>query len=188
MKAKVNRRTAMYASVVAGVGLVGLGAGAAVAWLQRHSVEAIDAENMKNFWMTEFESLSGPRVKMADFQGRPLVLNFWATWCAPCVEEMPLIDFFYRQNKANGWQVVGIAVDEPSRVREFLRRSPVSYPIALNGMDVARFGKMLGNESASLPFTVIFDAKGKLIYRKLGKLSTFEIEKWRGHHLDRSLI
>ena len=64
-------------------------------------------------------------VKLADFRGKPLLINFWATWCPPCIEELPLINDFYVKNKANGWQVLGLAVDKPSSVQSFLKRMPL---------------------------------------------------------------
>jgi thiol-disulfide isomerase/thioredoxin len=115
---------------------------------------------------------------MMAFQGRPLVINFWATWCTPCVEEMPLIDDFFRQNKVNEWQVIGLAIDQPSRVRQFLNQFPVSYRIGLAGLNGTELAKKLGNEAGGLPFTVVLDADGQLKHRKLGKLTAEEIKKW----------
>jgi thiol-disulfide isomerase/thioredoxin len=115
---------------------------------------------------------------MSSLQGRPLVINFWATWCPPCVEEMPLIDAFFRQNKQNGWQVVGLAIDQPSRVRQFLSQFPVTYTIGLAGLNGTELGKMLGNEQSSLPFTVVLDAQGLVQQRKLGKLTPEDIKNW----------
>jgi len=115
---------------------------------------------------------------MQNLQGRPLVINFWATWCAPCVEEMPLLDIFFRQNVAKGWQMVGLAIDQPSRVRQYLSQNAISYPIGLAGMAGTELGRLLGNEVGGLPFTVVLDGKGSLIQRKLGKLSAQEIQAW----------
>jgi thiol-disulfide isomerase/thioredoxin len=117
-------------------------------------------------------------LALSGLKGSPLVLNFWATWCPPCVEEMPLIDAFYRENQSKGWQVVGLAIDQPSRVRSFLNQSAVSYPVGLAGMNGSEFGKILGNADGSLPFTVVFDAQGQLIFRKIGKLTPEEVKNW----------
>jgi thiol-disulfide isomerase/thioredoxin len=115
---------------------------------------------------------------MKTLQGRPLVINFWATWCTPCIEEMPLIDAFFRENESKGWQVLGLAIDQPSRVRQFLTQFPVSYKIGLAGMNGTELGKMLGNDVGGLPFTVVLNADGQLISRKLGKLTADDIKKW----------
>lgn len=138
----------------------------------------LDMETQQALWNAEFDMPDGQILKMQNLQGRPLVINFWATWCAPCVEEMPLLDIFFRQNVAKGWQMVGLAIDQPSRVRQYLSQNAISYPIGLAGMTGTELGRLLGNEVGGLPFTVVLDGKGSLIQRKLGKLSAQEIQAW----------
>lgn len=115
---------------------------------------------------------------LAEWRGKWVVVNFWATWCAPCVREMPQIDRFYNDFKANGWQVVGLAIDGPTPVREFLGRVKVGFPIGLAGLDGTELVKTLGNEKGGLPFTVAFDAAGRLVQRKLGETSYEELAGW----------
>ena len=115
---------------------------------------------------------------MQALRGRPLVLNFWATWCPPCVKEMPDLDRFQRQFAARGWQVVGLAVDAPAPVREFLARAPVGYPTALAGLDGMALSRQLGNESGALPFTAVFSAAGQVVHRKLGEASLQQMQQW----------
>jgi len=138
----------------------------------------LDMETQQALWNAEFDTPDGQVLKMQNLQGRPLVINFWATWCAPCVEEMPLLDIFFRQNVSKGWQMVGLAIDQPSRVRQYLSQNAISYPIGLAGMTGTELGRLLGNEVGGLPFTVVLDGKGGLIQRKLGKLSAQEIQAW----------
>lgn len=176
MTINANRRVAMYAGVAAIAAI----AGAGVAWNRQagNGKSDIAAEVMQAFWAAEFDTPTGESLSMSAFQGRPLVVNFWATWCPPCVEEMPLIDVFFRQNQKNGWQVLGLAIDQPSRVRQFMGQFPVSYKIGLAGLSGTELGKILGNEVGGLPFTVVLDAQGHLIQRKMGKLSPEDIRKW----------
>ena len=163
-----------------GVAALAAFAGAGAAWKRQvgQGTGAIASDVMQAFWAAEFDTPTGESLPMASFQGRPLVINFWATWCAPCVEEMPLLDAFFRQNKQNGWQVVGLAIDQPSRVRQFLSQFPVTYTIGLAGLNGTELGKMLGNEQSSLPFTVVLDAQGLVQQRKLGKLTPEDIKNW----------
>ena len=176
MTINANRRTAMYAGVAALAAL----AGAGVAWKRQAGQDAggVAPEVMQAFWAAEFDTPKGESLPMTSFQGQPLVINFWATWCTPCVEEMPLIDAFFRENKEKSWQVLGLAIDQPSRVRQFLSQFPVSYKIGLAGLTGTELGKTLGNEVGGLPFTVVLDAQGRLIQRKLGKLTPDDIKKW----------
>ena len=130
------------------------------------------------WWDTQWDGPQGESVVLTAFKGRPLVINFWATWCAPCVEEMPLLDAFYRQNQSKSWQMLGIAIDQPSSVRRFLVQYPVSYPIALGGMQGTEWGKAMGNAQGGLPFTVVLNANGDMIAQYLGKLKEDQIKSW----------
>lgn len=115
---------------------------------------------------------------MASLRGRPLVINFWATWCAPCVKEMPQLDRFHKDFEAKGWQVVGLAIDSPTPVREFLKRVPVGFAVGLAGMDGTALGRTLGNDKAALPFTVVIDSRGAIKHTRLGETSYEELSGW----------
>jgi thiol-disulfide isomerase/thioredoxin len=173
MTLNANRRKAMYAGVAALAAIAGVG----VAW-KRQELGAIAPEALNAFWAAEFDTPTGESLLMKSLQGRPLVINFWATWCTPCVEEMPLIDAFFRENQSKDWQVLGLAIDQPSRVRQFLTQFPVNYKIGLAGLNGTELGKLLGNDVGGLPFTVVLNANGKLMQRKLGKLTPADINKW----------
>ena len=115
---------------------------------------------------------------MQTLKGRPLLLNFWATWCPPCVEELPLLDAFYRQNSAKSWQVLGLAIDQPSAVRGFLQRTPVSFPIALAGVGGTELAKAFGNSSGGLPFSVVISAAGEVLQRRIGRVTAADLAQW----------
>lgn len=154
-------------------------AGAGFAWW-RHRVADIDTAASDRLWTLSFATPQGAPLAMAGFRGRPLLLNFWATWCAPCVEEIPLLDAFYRQNAANGWQTLGLAIDQPSSVRKYLQRSPISYPVALAGLEGTDLSRSLGNQAGALPYSVLFAADGSVRQRKMGKLSEADLKNWSG--------
>lgn len=173
MTLNASRRFALYAGAAAMATVAGVAVG-----LRRRTEGALSTEAVQALWSAEFDAVTGGTLALSGLKGSPLVLNFWATWCPPCVEEMPLIDAFYRENQPKGWQVVGLAIDQPSRVRSFLSQAPVSYPVGLAGMNGSEFGKILGNSDGSLPFTVVLDAQGRLIFRKIGKLTAEEVKNW----------
>ncbi|UOB06360.1 TlpA family protein disulfide reductase [[Acidovorax] ebreus] len=129
-------------------------------------------------WGAQFEGPAGEVLSMAAFRGRPLLLNFWATWCPPCVEELPLLNAFYGEHRAKGWQVVGLAIDQPSNVRKFLERMPLDFPIALGGLGGTDLARGLGNEKGGLPFTVLFGANGSILKRKMGQLTAQDLQGW----------
>ena len=115
---------------------------------------------------------------MSSFIGKPLLVNFWATWCPPCVEELPLLDFFYQENKAKNWQVLGLAVDQPSAVRTWLQTRPLNFPIGMAGLGGTQLSKSMGNLAGSLPFTVVFGTSGAVLHRKIGKVLPEDLVQW----------
>ena len=165
--------------VLAGVALGATVAGVGAAWW-RYRLNEPQHESASQFWSQRFQTPQGAVLSMQTFSGRPLLVNFWATWCPPCIEEMPLIDSFFNENRANGIQVVGLAIDQPSAVRDFLGRRPVAYPIGLAGLGGSELAKDLGNAAGSLPFTVVFDGGGRIVARKIGRLRESDLLPWRG--------
>ena len=163
--------------IIGGLGMAAGLAGALVAW-QKFEPHAVMDEAVQNFWTQSFERPEGGNLSMQAFQGKPLLINFWATWCPPCIEELPLIDAFYNQNKSKSLQVIGLAVDQPSMVRRYLTQKPLSFPVGLAGFNGTELGRTLGNAQSVLPFSVIFDAKGRLLAQKAGKLDQSDLEAW----------
>ena len=141
-------------------------------WQSRPSSEAAA------LWSMHFEQPDGGMLAMARFQGRPLILNFWATWCPPCVREMPALDRFHRKHAAMGWQVVGIAADNVAPVREFLARTPVGFPVGLAGFAGIELARQLGNAGGGLPFSVVFDGRGRVVQRHAGEIHEEELTTW----------
>jgi thiol-disulfide isomerase/thioredoxin len=119
-------------------------------------------------------------LALATLRGRPLLVNFWATWCPPCVEELPLLSSFFRQNSAKGWQVLGIAIDQTDAVNRFLVRSPVSFAVVMAGLAGLELSKSLGNLSGGLPFTVVLAANGEVAHRKIGRVTEADLSAWSG--------
>jgi len=123
--------------------------------------------------------LDGMPVQFPDrFKGKPLLINVWASWCGPCVEEMPELARFAAAHADTGPQVVGVALDTPEAVQEFLGNVPVYYPIVIDTPGPADAGVLLGNGDGLLPYSVLVDARGRLLKQKLGPFQPGEIERW----------
>ena len=114
------------------------------------------------------------------YAGRAMLVNIWASWCAPCIKEMPELQRFAAQQAANGVQVVGIALDDTEAVDAFLRRVPVSYPILLDTPGLADAGVRLGNPKGVLPYSVLVSADGRLLKQRIGPFDEGEIDAWTG--------
>lgn len=124
-------------------------------------------------------ALDGGMVNLpAAHSGRPILINLWASWCGPCIEEMPELDRFAASQDANGTQVVGIALDDEAAVRGFLKRVPVRYPILLDQAGPRDAGVQLGNPKGVLPYTVLVSADGRLLKQKIGPFQHGEIDDW----------
>lgn len=174
-KAAAGRR-----ALFVGAAALAAAGGAGFAWwrLQPHAVAPDALGDAGTLWAQNFQTPGGGELVMQSLRGKPLLINFWATWCPPCVEELPLLDRFYRENASNGWQVVGLAVDQPSAVRGFLQKMPLSFPVGLAGLGGTELGKSLGNLVGGLPFSVVLGAQGAVLHRKMGKVSDADLALW----------
>lgn len=150
-------------------------AGAGAAWWR---LRVQDRPLPADFWTLRFERPEGGELVLADLRQRPLLVNFWATWCAPCLRELPLLNQFQREHGTTGWQVVGLAVDGPTPVREFLAKRPLAFPVGLAGLDGTELARALGNDVGGLPFSVLIDRAGQVRERKLGALVEADLGRW----------
>jgi len=124
-------------------------------------------------------ALDGRAVALPQaYAGRRVLLNLWASWCGPCVKEMPELDRFARSQAPNGTQVVGIALDDAAAVEAFLRRIPVSYPLLVDTPGPRDAGVRLGNPKGVLPYSVLLDAEGRVLKQKIGPFRDGEIDEW----------
>ena len=114
---------------------------------------------------------------MAQWQGKLLVVNFWATWCAPCREEMPEFVRAQKEFGGKGLQFVGIAVDEADKVRQFADDIQLNYPALIGGYGAMELSRSLGNRMMALPFTIVIGRDGAIAHTQLGPLKDAQLRR-----------
>jgi thiol-disulfide isomerase/thioredoxin len=124
-----------------------------------------------------FADPSGQPHALSEWSNKLLVVNFWATWCPPCKEEMPEFTRLQSEFAARGVQFLGIAIDERKDVKAYLERFPVNYPILMGDSRGVEWASELGNTLQVLPFTAIFDRSGRMVTTKAGQFSRDELLK-----------
>ncbi|KRB90505.1 TlpA family protein disulfide reductase [Noviherbaspirillum sp. Root189] len=134
------------------------------------AVDALLAESMAD--------ASGKTQALSQWKGRPLVINFWATWCAPCVEEMPELSALQSElDTGKKAQILGIGIDSPANIAQFVSKYQITYPIYVGGMGGSELSRKLGNQAGGLPFTVLVSSDGQVKKTYLGRLKMDELRK-----------
>jgi peroxiredoxin len=142
--------------------------GAAVAWRRTTPSDAADDAVALLLAQTLPDSAGQPYA-FAQLAGQPLILNFWATWCPPCVEEMPELSALHAE-LGGRVRMVGIGIDSPGKIAEFASKKPVTYPLVVAGMSGTELARQFGNTSGALPFTVLIGRQGRIAQRILGRI------------------
>ena len=160
-----------------GVGAAAALAGAGVATWRWRARPVLDPA-LQAFWAERFKQPGGGELSVTSFRGKPLLVNFWATWCPPCVEELPMIEAFWREQGPKNLQVLALAIDQPSAVRRFLERQPLTFPVGLAGLTGSQLARNLGNAQGGLPFSVFFRADQSIYKQKIGQLTPDDLQNW----------
>jgi len=126
----------------------------------------------------ELPDLDGRLHRLSDYRGRRILLNFWATWCVPCLKEMPALSQAQEKFGEHDAIVIGIAMDEPDRVRAFLAAHPVNYPILMGRIEEPNTSVQFGDANQILPYSVLIGEDGRMITAHAGILSPPQLEQW----------
>jgi len=165
-------------ALFAAVATVSAAGGAAYHWWSRNTLDESSgsgtiAERLITARLTD---LKGGPATLEQWRGRVLVVNFWATWCAPCREEIPVFVRLQERHGGRGLQFVGIALDQPDKVAEFAREFRINYPLLMGGLDTMELLRQAGNRAGVLPYTLIIDRRGNVVSREPGGIKEARLE------------
>ncbi|ANH75035.1 thioredoxin-like family protein [Ralstonia insidiosa] len=169
----MSRRTALIALLIAGAIAAALGI-----YTGHKATEPKAPANdvVVAFYSSKLPDANGTPIDLSALRGQQVVINFWAPWCGPCVEEMPELSALAQEQKAKV-KFVGIGIDTATNIQTFLGKVPVTYPIAVAGFSGTELGRQFGNEMGGLPFTVILNAQGEITFRKMGRVHADELRQ-----------
>lgn len=177
----MNTKRMLTLAVVAAVAVAGgLAAGH---WFRGGPAENVaDAapapgDAVAQLWAASLTDADGKPATLASFKGQKVVVNFWASWCGPCVQEMPELVALSHEYRQKGIRFIGIGVDSGQNVKNFLEKVKVDYPVFVSGYAGADLARNFGNTAGALPFTVVIDEHGKIRETKLGQIQPAELKK-----------
>lgn len=149
-------------------------------WLERTAAPVANNQQVQispgAIYAASFTNLAGVSQPLGKWQQKLLVINFWATWCGPCKEEMPILSNLQQKYSAQGLQIIGIAVDSQLNVSNFAQKFPVNYPLLLDEVNAMDFSRRLGSRAGLLPHTVVVKPSGEAVYTQIGAISESNFE------------
>jgi thiol-disulfide isomerase/thioredoxin len=151
--------------IYGGIGLLFAMIGAYAATLKPQPSAPVQA-----LYAQSLPDASGTPQALAQWKGKAMVLNFWAPWCAPCVEEMPELSQLQKEHAGKNLQVIGIGIDSPSNIAEFAKKFNIAYPVYVAGISGTELSRQFGNKAGGLPYTVLIGADGQIKKTYLGRL------------------
>jgi thiol-disulfide isomerase/thioredoxin len=169
----MNQRRLLLGAGLGVAGAVALGAGVYVGL--RAGVARPDSDAATALFAQRLPDVAGTATDLSRWLGHRLVVNFWATWCAPCVDEMPALQAFSVAQHGTDITVIGIAIDSADKVAAFAKRLGIDYPLYVAGADGLDLLRALGHPEASLPFTVIVDRQQKIRQRIIGRVDPAQL-------------
>jgi peroxiredoxin len=174
MMLKMNRKTRFALSAL----LLLAALAAAAAWyLTRRGADSAPDPAVEALFALRLPDTEGREQALAQWRGKVLVVNFWATWCPPCRKEIPDFSALSQDLAGAGVQFIGISIDDDDAVREFDERFKVPYPLLIAAPDVLALSTRFGNASQGLPFTVLIDRQGRVRHTRLGLMARDALEQ-----------
>lgn len=166
----MKRNTLLFGAVAIIFVVAGLYFGA-----RHHSPVAAEASAADALFQQHLVDPDGQEHTLAQWRGKALVVNFWATWCAPCVEEMPELAQLDSELAPKNIHILGIGIDNASNIKQFAAKYHINYPLYVGGVSSTEVSRKLGNPTGGLPFTVLIDARGKVRKTYLGRLNMAQL-------------
>ena len=160
------------------VALVAMAAAGAGVWVSvsRQQAKALPVTASDALFALTLPDLENKPQSLNQWRGKVLVVNFWATWCAPCREEIPIFVKLQEKYRLQGLQFIGISIDQADKTSEFARNFGINYPSLIGTFDTIEISRQAGNKVQALPYTVILDRKGKIVATELGGLTQEKLE------------
>jgi len=146
------------------------------------SVFQFQGSENKTIVMSDFslENMKGETISIDEFRGRKTLINFWATWCRPCRKEMPMLNGVFLSQDPTDFSVVGIAIDKPEKVIQFVAELGIDFPIMVGQSEAYDVMKDLGNEALTLPYTILIDEEGEVVWSKNTELKHSDMDEVLG--------
>ncbi|CAG2130197.1 Thiol-disulfide oxidoreductase ResA [Cupriavidus yeoncheonensis] len=130
---------------------------------------------VETFFQTRLPDPGGTDIDLGKLRGKTVVVNFWAPWCGPCVEEMPELTALHAEYAARKVEFVGIGIDSAANIQQFIKKVPVAYPLAVASFAGTELSRNFGNDAGGLPYTVVINPDGSVKYRKMGRITSDEL-------------
>lgn len=165
------------------VAIAALGLGIWFSFDHHHEHSAAEKIDLSEFFTESYPLANGEVVVAQDLMSELNLINFWATWCAPCRHEMPTFEIFYQKYKDQGFSVLGLTIDDSEPSNIFLESVGVTYPAIILGDAGWELLVRFGNNKGLLPYSILTDKKGKVLERKLGEIDMDLLSKWIKNHL-----
>ena len=152
---------------------------------QHNNGNVADEIDISEFLTQTYPDPIGEDIVVKEVMGELNLINFWATWCAPCRHEMPVFEALYQQHKDQGFSVIGLTIDDPEPAEAFLQSVGVTYPAPILGDQGWELLGTFGNKQGLLPYSILTDKQGVVLERKLGEIDADLLSEWIEKYLNK---